>query len=83
MVVLAGELLREAEQLVNQKIHPMTIIAGTQRQQSGADVLCCCSAGVVGLDVEYDAFCHAVMVPTPVVLPDPRHARMLLRLMSH
>jgi hypothetical protein len=28
VVVLAGELLREAEQLVNQKIHPMTIIAG-------------------------------------------------------
>ena len=33
VVVLAGELLREAEQLVNQKIHPMTIIAGTDRQQ--------------------------------------------------
>jgi len=28
VVVLAGELLREAEQLVAQKIHPMTIIAG-------------------------------------------------------
>eukprot|EP01024_Parvocaulis_polyphysoides_P030573 TRINITY_DN27838_c0_g1_i1.p1 TRINITY_DN27838_c0_g1~~TRINITY_DN27838_c0_g1_i1.p1 ORF type:complete len:555 (-),score=98.80 TRINITY_DN27838_c0_g1_i1:594-2117(-) len=28
VVVLAGELLREAEFLVNQKIHPMTIIAG-------------------------------------------------------
>jgi len=28
VVVLAGELLREAEQLVNQKIHPMVIIAG-------------------------------------------------------
>ena len=28
MVVLAGELLREAEQLVLQKIHPMTVIAG-------------------------------------------------------
>ncbi|MEW5305737.1 MAG: hypothetical protein WDW38_000278 [Sanguina aurantia] len=28
VVVLAGELLREAEQLVMQKIHPMTIIAG-------------------------------------------------------
>lgn len=28
VVVLAGELLREAEQLVNKKIHPMTIIAG-------------------------------------------------------
>ena len=33
VVVLAGELLREAEQLVNQKIHPMTIIAG--RRASG------------------------------------------------
>ena len=28
MVVLAGELLREAEKLVSQKIHPMTIISG-------------------------------------------------------
>lgn len=33
VVVLAGELLREAEQLVLQKIHPMTIIAG--------DIACC------------------------------------------
>ncbi len=32
VVVLAGELLREAEQLVNQKIHPMTIIAGEALQ---------------------------------------------------
>lgn len=28
VVVLAGELLREAEKLVASKIHPMTIIAG-------------------------------------------------------
>lgn len=28
VVVLAGELLREAEKLVALKIHPMTIIAG-------------------------------------------------------
>lgn len=28
VVVLAGELLREAEKLVAAKIHPMTIIAG-------------------------------------------------------
>ena len=28
VVVLAGELLREAEKLVTSKIHPMTIIAG-------------------------------------------------------
>lgn len=28
VVVLAGELLREAEKLVDQKIHPMTIISG-------------------------------------------------------
>jgi T-complex protein 1 subunit beta len=28
VVVFAGELLRQAEQLVNQKIHPMTIIQG-------------------------------------------------------
>lgn len=30
VVVLAGELLREAEKLVALKIHPMTIIAGMQ-----------------------------------------------------
>lgn len=29
VVVLAGELLREAEKLVNSKIHPMTIISGS------------------------------------------------------
>ena len=28
VVVLAGELLREAEQLVNQRIHPATIVEG-------------------------------------------------------
>lgn len=28
VVVMAGELLREAELLINQKVHPMTIIAG-------------------------------------------------------
>ena len=28
VVVLAGELLREAEKLIMAKIHPMTIIAG-------------------------------------------------------
>jgi hypothetical protein len=28
VVVLAGELLREAEKLISQKIHPMTIISG-------------------------------------------------------
>ena len=33
VVVLAGELLREAEKLVSQKIHPMTIISG--RHPSG------------------------------------------------
>ena len=31
VVVLAGELLKEAEQLINQKIHPMTIISGAPR----------------------------------------------------
>ena len=30
VVVLAGELLREAEKLVALKIHPMTIIAGME-----------------------------------------------------
>jgi T-complex protein 1 subunit beta len=35
VVVLAGELLKEAEQLVNQKIHPMTIISG---KLNGSDV---------------------------------------------
>lgn len=37
VVVLAGELLREAEKLVNMKIHPMTIIAG----QSQFTISCC------------------------------------------
>lgn len=31
VVVLAGELLREAEALVNMRIHPMTIINGFRR----------------------------------------------------
>lgn len=30
VVVLAGELLREAEKLVSQNIHPMTIISGAR-----------------------------------------------------
>lgn len=33
VVVLAGELLREAEKLIALKIHPMTIIAGTWNLQ--------------------------------------------------
>jgi T-complex protein 1 subunit beta len=36
VVVLAGELLREAEQLVNQKIHPMVIIAGFREAAEAA-----------------------------------------------
>ncbi|KAL6748933.1 T-complex protein 1 beta subunit [Haematococcus lacustris] len=40
VVVLAGEMLREAEQLVNAKIHPMTIIAGFREAAEAArDVL--------------------------------------------
>lgn len=35
VVVFAGELLREAELLVNQKVHPMTIIAGEARGWAG------------------------------------------------
>lgn len=43
VVVLAGELLREAEQLVLQKIHPMTIIAGDPaRQNVLANNVCLC-----------------------------------------
>lgn len=42
VVVLAGELLKEAEQLVNQKIHPMTIIAGANRQPLGLCALPIC-----------------------------------------
>jgi T-complex protein 1 subunit beta len=42
VVVLAGELLREAELLVNQKIHPMTIIAGMEQQPGMTDVQLCC-----------------------------------------
>ena len=34
VVVLAGELLREAEKLVNMRIHPMTIIAGAAHAQA-------------------------------------------------
>ncbi|WIA38539.1 hypothetical protein OEZ86_001857 [Tetradesmus obliquus] len=36
VVVLAGELLREAEQLVGQKVHPMTIIAGFREAEAVA-----------------------------------------------
>lgn len=36
VVVLAGELLRESEQLVNQKIHPMLIIAGFREAAEAA-----------------------------------------------
>ena len=49
VVVLAGELLREAEQLVNQKIHPMTIIAGFREA-------CECAKGVL----EASAFSNQV-----------------------
>jgi len=31
MVILAAELLREAEKLVAQKIHPQTVIGGWRR----------------------------------------------------
>jgi hypothetical protein len=34
VVVTAGELLREAEQLVGHKVHPMTIIAGGSLSRS-------------------------------------------------
>ncbi len=36
VVVLSGELLREAEQLINQKIHPMVIIAGYREAAEAA-----------------------------------------------
>lgn len=36
VVVTAGELLREAEQLVAQKVHPMTIIAGFREAEAVA-----------------------------------------------
>lgn len=39
VVVLAGELLREAEQLVAQKVHPMTIIAGKCTHSQGWQIL--------------------------------------------
>jgi T-complex protein 1 subunit beta len=41
VVVLAGELLREAEQLVAQKVHPMTIIAGGCCGSSRQHTLAC------------------------------------------
>lgn len=36
VVVLAGELLKEAEQLINQRIHPMVIIAGFREAAEAA-----------------------------------------------
>jgi T-complex protein 1 subunit beta len=36
VVVLAGELLREAEQLINQKVHPAVIIAGFREAAEAA-----------------------------------------------
>ncbi|KXZ45398.1 hypothetical protein GPECTOR_55g304 [Gonium pectorale] len=48
VVVFAGELLREAELLVNQKVHPMTIIAGYREA-------CDCARGVL----EGASFNHA------------------------
>ena len=36
VVVLAGELLKEAEQLIHQKIHPMLIIAGFREAAEAA-----------------------------------------------
>ena len=36
VVVLSGELLKEAEQLINQKIHPMVIIAGYREAAEAA-----------------------------------------------
>jgi hypothetical protein len=49
VVVLAGELLREAEQLVGQKVHPMTIIAGALAGNLQED--CRKSAGVAAAAV--------------------------------
>ena len=37
VVVFAGELLRQAEQLVNQKVHPMTIIQGFREALHGRE----------------------------------------------
>ena len=52
VVVLAGELLREAELLVNQKVHPMVIIAGAWGGYGGASSAVegsgCRAAAVVG-----------------------------------
>ena len=57
VVVLAGELLREAERLIDQRVHPMTIIAGMlmvftglalvglwQTSSSPASAIACCRA---------------------------------------
>ena len=52
VVVLAGELLREAEQLVLQKIHPMTIIAGD---------LACCVSMCRANNVLEQASCYAML----------------------
>lgn len=36
MVVLAGELLREAEKLIDEKLHPMVLIEGWRLAESVA-----------------------------------------------
>lgn len=47
VVVTAGELLREAEQLVAQKVHPMTIIAGKGPAQRSTAACLSCACGLL------------------------------------
>ncbi|KAF8377747.1 hypothetical protein HHK36_031132 [Tetracentron sinense] len=47
VVVLAGELLREAEKLVAVKIHPMTIISGYRMAANVHAMLCCRKSWII------------------------------------
>ncbi|XBH93984.1 hypothetical protein VPH35_084827 [Triticum aestivum] len=55
VVVLAGELLREAEKLVNMKIHPMTIIADKFRSDLMNIAMTTLSSKILSQDKEYFA----------------------------
>ena len=84
VVVLAGELLREAEKLVAMKIHPMTIISG-QHYRFGSPLVClhpcptaivppspCILAGSVNrIACEFMAF------EAPLLVRDMNHANFL------
>ncbi|AQK89673.1 Putative TCP-1/cpn60 chaperonin family protein [Zea mays] len=55
VVVLAGELLKEAEKLINMKIHPMTIIADKFRADLMNIAMTTLSSKILSQDKEYFA----------------------------